>query len=106
MYGVVRDSILIYSYELVFKDEDGNTINEVEESKLISLGFKEVIDIKPSFNEETEYLSIKSYAEEETSIIINYEVLVKEKSEQEKIKELEDRLKVTQDALDFILMGM
>lgn len=106
MYGILKGNTIQYSNEFRFKDELGNDLYNVSLEQLKSWGFKEIIDIKPSFNEATEYLNVKSYSEDETSITVNYEVLIKEKSDKEKIKELEDRLQVTQDALDFLLMGM
>lgn len=106
MYGILKDNKIQHSNEFVFKDTEGNDLYDVSVEQLKAFGFKEVIDIKPQYNEVTEYLNIKSYIESETSITVNYEVLIKEKSDKEKIKELEDRLQVTQDALDFLLMGM
>lgn len=105
MYGILKDNKIQYSNEFRFKDDLGNDLYNVSLEQLKGWGFKEIIDIKPSFNEATQYLNIKSYTENETSITVNYEVLIKEKSDKEKIKELEEKLKVTQEALDFILMG-
>lgn len=105
MYGILKDNKIQHSNEFVFKDTEGNDLYDVTIEQLKDWGFKEIIDIKPSFNEATQYLNIKSYTENETSITVNYEVLIKEKSDKEKIKELEEKLKVTQEALDFILMG-
>lgn len=105
MYGILRDNTIQFNNEFVFKDELGNDLYNVTIEQLKDWGFKEIIDIKPQYNEVTEYLNVKSYTENEMSITVNYEVLIKEKSDKEKIKELEEKLKVTQEALDFILMG-
>lgn len=105
MYGILRDNTIQFSNEFVFKDELGNDLYNVTIEQLKDWGFKEIIDIKPQYNEVTEYLNVKSYTENEMSITVNYEVLIKEKRDKEKIKELEEKLKVTQEALDFILMG-
>lgn len=37
-------------------------------------GFKEVVDIKPSYDSSTHYLSIDGYVEDENSIIVNYKL--------------------------------
>lgn len=56
-------------------------------------GFKEVIDVRPSYNELTEYLVISGYTENETNIVINYtikqmDLIEQEESIDEKIKQL------------------
>lgn len=56
-------------------------------------GFKEVVDIKPSYDEITEYLTISGYTENDESIIVNYtikqmDLIDQEASIEEKIKDL------------------
>lgn len=67
-------------------------------------GFKEVVDIKPTYNNSTQYLSVDSYTEDENTIVINYAVNDIEPTPQEPT--LEDRIskleKVVEEQSEFI----
>lgn len=57
-------------------------------------GFKEVIDIKPGYDNTTHYLNINGYTENEDNITINYEVneieINNEPTLEERVQELEN----------------
>lgn len=73
MYAKLKEGVLSYAptnYEL----EDGSIIVNFNRSDELmnEYGFKNVIDIQPLYDKETQYLSIEDYVENNTSITINY----------------------------------
>lgn len=75
MYGKLKEGVLSYApinYEL----EDGGLIVNFNVSKELmeEYGYKNIIDNPPMCDIKTQYLTIKDYTEDETSIIINYEI--------------------------------
>lgn len=95
-YAKLENGVLVYAPEN-FTTPSGSLI--VNFNKNVTLmkryGFKEVVDVKPSYDELTEYLIISGYSENETSIIINYtikqmDLIEQEESIEEKIKSLKN----------------
>ena len=84
MYAKLNNGALEYAPQN-YKLNDGRTI--VGFNKSIALmtryGFKEVIDEKPNYNQETEYLVITGYTEQETTITIVYSIKQMDLVEQE-----------------------
>jgi len=78
-------------------------------------GFKEVVDIKPEYDNSTHYLSVDSYTEDENSITINYtikdiEPIIQEPTLEDRVSQLETKTKeqeveieMNQDAINFLL---
>lgn len=67
-------------------------------SAMRSHGFKELIDIRPSYNPETHYISIDKYIENDESIMINYivnEIIPSDEgpSLEERVADLEEIIK-------------
>lgn len=62
-----------------FKTEEGRMILNFNksESKMKEFGFKEVIDIRPVFDSETQFLNVLKYNETEDTIEIIYQVVDK-----------------------------
>ena len=60
-------------------------------------GFKEVIDIKPTYDTNTQYINIKDYTENDTNISINYEI--KENPFTMAIPTIEERLSAVEEVL-------
>ena len=116
MYAKLNNGVLEYAPQN-YKLNDGRTI--VGFNKSIALmtryGFKEVIDEKPNYNQETEYLVITGYTEQETTITIVYsikqmdlveqELTIDEKIEQLKNVDTEHELALA-ELTDMILGGV
>lgn len=67
-------------------------------------GFKEVVDNKPEYNVETQYLHISGYTEDKTHIFVKYvvrsiEPTIQEPTLEDRISELE---KVIEEQKEFI----
>lgn len=62
-----------------FKTEEGRMILNFNksENKMKEFGFKEVIDIRPVFDSETQFLNVLKYNETEDAIEIIYQVVDK-----------------------------
>lgn len=93
MFAKLNDGVLQYAPKN-YKNSNGNIIvnfNKNEEL-LRNYGYKIIINEKPIFNKETEYLAIIGYEETEDSIIINYEIkeIVYTKTLDEKVEELKE----------------
>ena len=100
-FGILKNGVLQYAPKN-YKNSNGNIIvnfNKNEEL-LRNYGYKIIINEKPNFNKETEYLAIIGYEEKEDSIIINYEIkeIVYTKTLDEKVEELKE-VNNTQDIL-------
>ncbi|MGL5869092.1 hypothetical protein, partial [Clostridium chrysemydis] len=55
-------------------------------------GFKEVLDVKPNYDYDTQYIYVSGYIENETSIVVNYtvgEIEKPQESLEEKVIRLE-----------------
>lgn len=84
-----------------FKTEEGRMILNFNksESKMKEFGFKEVIDIRPVFDSETQFLNVLKYNETEDAIEIIYQVVDKPEEpvveptpEEVQISELKERI--------------
>ena len=84
MYAKLNNGVLEYAPQN-YKLNDGRTIVGFDKSVALMTryGFKEVIDEKPNYNQETEYLIITGYTEQETTITIVYAVKQMDLVEQE-----------------------
>lgn len=92
-FGKLKNGVLQYAPKN-YKNSNGNIIvnfNKNEEL-LRNSGYKRIINEKPDYNKETEYLAIIGYEETEDNIIINYEIkeIVITKSLEEKMEELKE----------------
>ena len=81
MFGKLENGNLTYAPNIYQLEVDGELLSIVNFNKNIELmkkyGFKEVIDIVPSYNEYEEAI-IVGYDEDDTSITIKYEVRKRE----------------------------
>lgn len=84
-----------------FKTEEGKMILNFNksENKMKEFGFKEVIDIRPVFDSETQFLNVLKYNETEDAIEIIYQVVDKPEEpvaeptpEETQILELKERI--------------
>lgn len=84
-----------------FKTEEGRMILNFNksENKMKEFGFKEVIDIRPVFDSETQFLNVLKYNETEDAIEIIYQVVDKPEEpvaeptpEEARILELKERI--------------
>ena len=84
MYAKLNNGVLEYAPQN-YKLNDGRTIVGFDKSVALMTryGFKEVIDEKPNYNQETEYLIITGYTEQDATITIVYAVKQMDLVEQE-----------------------
>lgn len=84
MYAKLNNEALEYAPQN-YKLNDGRTIVGFNKSVALMTryGFKEVIDEKPNYNQETEYLIITGYTEQDATITIVYAVKQMDLVEQE-----------------------
>ena len=116
MYAKLNNGVLEYAPQN-YKLNDGRTIVGFNKSVALMTryGFKEVIDEKPNYNQETEYLVIIGYTEQDTTITIVYavkqmdlveqELTIDEKIEQLKNVDTEHELALA-ELTDMILGGV
>ena len=73
MFAKLNDGVLQYAPNL-FKTNDGYIITNFNKniSLMREFGFKELIDVKPSYNLNSQYISVEGYTETSDAIIINY----------------------------------
>lgn len=103
MFGKLENGNLTYA-PTNLKLENGVII--VNLNKNITLmkkyGYKEIIDIQPGYDTETQYLTIEGYSETDTEIIVNYTinemVINNTPTLENRVKELEE-VNATQDRL-------
>lgn len=96
-----------------YKTDDGQLIVNFNKNEEImrQYGYKDVVDIRPAYNEETQYIRILDYDDGEV-ITINYGIVDKEPLAPTEIELLETQVNEnteaifnTQMAVDFLLMG-
>ena len=74
MYAKLENNKLIYAPKNL-KVGDKLILNFNKNVELMRQhGYKKVVDIKPSYDVETHYLTVSGYTENENSITVNYEV--------------------------------
>lgn len=109
MYAKLIENKLLYA-PINYTTTSGSII--VNFNKNITImkryGFKEVVDIKPSYDEVTEYLIISGYSESDDNITINYtvnqiELTEQEESIEEKVKQLKDVDTIHEEAIAEIM---
>lgn len=115
MYAKLVNGALEYA-PVNYKLNDGRTIVGFNKSipLMTRYGFKEVIDEKPSYNVDTEYIVITGYTEQDTTITIVYaikqmdlveqELTIDEKIEQLKTVDTEHELALA-ELTDMFLNG-
>lgn len=85
MYAKLENDKLEYAPRN-YETEDVIIINFNKSIELMKqYGYKELINIKPSFNKEKEYVVFSNYIETDDTIIVEYEVKKKEIEEEEEV---------------------
>ena len=110
MFGKLKNGNLTYA-PINLKLENGGII--VNFNKNIDLmkkyGYKEVIDIQPSYDSETQYLTIEDYSETDTEIIVNYSineiVIDNTPTLEDRVKELEEVNAIQDTLIDVSLLA-
>ena len=86
MYAKLENNKLVYAPRN-FKGENIILNFNKNTSLMKQYGFKEVIDNKPSYDNNTQYLSVSGYVENENNIIINYVVNEIEENQEPTLEE-------------------
>lgn len=73
MFAKLNNGVLQYAPNL-FKTNDGYIITNFNKniSLMREFGFKELIDVKPSYSLNSQYIYVEGYTETSDAIIINY----------------------------------
>lgn len=84
MYAKLNNGVLEYA-PINYTLSDGRVIVNFNKSEVLmkKYGFKLVVDEKPIFNQDTEYLVITGYNEQETTITVLYTIKQMDMIEQE-----------------------
>lgn len=113
MLAKIINGVLSYA-PTNYKTDNGQLIVNFNKNEDImrKYGYKEVIDISPTYDKDSQYIRVTSYTEDDTTITINYEVIdypVPEPTElellQQQVDENTEAIADTQFAIDFILFG-
>lgn len=96
MYAKLENNKLIYAPKNL-KVGDKLILNFNKNVELMKQqGYKEIVDIKPSYDSATYYLTVSGYIEDEYSITVNYKlneiINNNEPTLEERIKELENKM--------------
>lgn len=92
-FGKLKNGVLQYAPKNYISPNGNIIVNfDKNEELLRKYGYKRIINEKPDYNKETEYIIVSGYEETEDSIIINYEIkeIVITKSIEEKMEELKE----------------
>lgn len=104
MYAKLEDNRLTYAPKN-YKTPTHLILNFDKNIELMKQhGFKKIADIKPEYDNVTQYLSVDSYTEDENTIVINYviheiELIPQEPTLEDRISKLE---KVVEEQSEFI----
>jgi len=74
----------------------------LDKETLLAEGWLPLINEKPEYDYESEELIVDSYDINSDSVVKNYKVVAKEKTENERLKE---ELETAQEAIDFLIMS-
>lgn len=87
MYGKLIDGVLKYA-PTNYLTENGKMILNFNTNTEVMLenGFKEVINVVPSYDANTQVVTMDSYTEEDTTITVNYVVTAKPLSKEEQLE--------------------
>ena len=93
MYAKLENNKLIYAPKNL-KVGDKLILNFNKNVELMQEhGYKEVVDVRPTYDSNTHYLTVDGYTEDENSITVNYElneiVINNEPTLEERVAELE-----------------
>ena len=78
MYAKLNNGVIQYAPKNFMTDK-GQLITNFNKNKTLMerYGFKEVLDVRPVFDSEKQYLNIVGYIENDVNIIVKYEILEK-----------------------------
>lgn len=87
MYGKLIDGVLKYA-PTNYLTENGKMILNFNTNTEVMLenGFKEIINVVPSYDANTQVVTMDSYTEEDTTITVNYVVTAKPLSKEEQLE--------------------
>ena len=87
MYGKLIDGVLKYA-PTNYLTENGKMILNFNTNTEVMLenGFKEVINVVPSYDANTQVVTMDSYTEEDTTITVNYVVTAKPLTKEEQLE--------------------
>lgn len=87
MYGKLIDGVLKYA-PTNYLTENGKLIFNFNTNTEVMLenGFKEVINVVPSYDANTQVVTMDSYTEEDTTITVNYVVTAKPLTKEEQLE--------------------
>ena len=87
MYGKLIDGVIKYAPTNYLTDDNKMIFNfNKNVEAMIANGFKEVINIVPSYDANTQVVTMDSYTEEATTITINYVVTAKPLTKEEQLE--------------------
>ena len=87
MYGKLIDGVIKYA-PINYLTENGKMILNFNTNTEVMLenGFKEIINVVPSYDANTQVVTMDSYTEEDTTITVNYVVTAKPLTKEEQLE--------------------
>ena len=110
MLGKLENGNLTYAPTNLKLENGGIIVNFNKNIDLMKkYGYKEIIDIQPSYDSETHYLTIEGYTETDTEIIVNYAIneieVSNELSVLDRLKIVEETNQIQDEIIDIQLMA-
>ena len=76
VYAKLNNGIITYAPKSLRTENGQLIVNFNRNVELMKkYNYKEVLDIKPVFNKETQYLHVLGYREDEVNIFVDYEII-------------------------------
>ena len=110
MFGKLENGNLTYAPTNLKLENGGIIVNFNKNIELMKkYGHKEIIDIQPSYDTETQYLTIEGHTETDTEIIVNYtinEMVINNiPTLEDRVKELEEVNAIQDRLIDVSLLA-
>ena len=87
MYGKLIDGVIKYAPTNYLTDDNKMIFNfNKNVEAMIANGFKEIINVVPSYDANTQVVTMDSYTEEDTTITVNYVVTAKPLTKEEQLE--------------------
>ena len=110
LYGKLINGVLKYApKDYITTDQVVIENFNKNEKLLLDYGYKTVIDEKPNYNKDTQYLTLKCYAESDAYIICEYDVNdipVEKPSTEEEIENLKVEIEILNEAVQELILSM
>ena len=110
IYGKLSNGILSYAPKDYITENQVVIENfNIKEDLLMEFGYKMVIDEKPNYDKESQFLTLKGYIETDKYIECQYDVNDKPKAElttEEQIRDLKNEIEMLNEAMQELILSV